>query len=171
MPPLLIAMVLGLLGVAAWRDVATRTIPDRISIALCVMGAAYRLSEGWQALLFSLLVASGLFLVLVFCHARGVLGGADVKLLVSLAIGLPPVSAGQLLLATALAGGLLAVLYLTLARLLPRGTAKISSRGPLAQPCRIARLELIRIRRGYPLPYGVAIAVGALAVFTTPSGA
>src|SRR4051812_45028686 len=111
--------VLGLLGFAAWRDVATQTIPDRVSVVLAALGLALRGAEGWQALAASLVVAIGLSLVLLACHARGVLGGGDVKLLTALALGLPPLGSYQLVVATALIGGGLAALYLILPRLLP----------------------------------------------------
>jgi len=163
--------ILGLLGVAAWRDISTRTIPDAVSIALALLGLTLRLTQGWTAVALSLAVAAGLFVVLLACHARGLIGGADVKLLTALTLGLSPVESYQLITATALVGGVLAVLYVALSH-----TLAGSRRPPMrARRCRyvlprIAAIELWRIRRRYPLPYGVAIAVGGMVVVLSSQG-
>jgi prepilin peptidase CpaA len=77
-------------------------------------------------------------------------GGADVKLLVALALGLSPLGSYQLLAATALAGGVLAILYLLLRAL--------GDRIPIMPPrtrrfvaLRVAAVELWRIRRRGPV--------------------
>src|SRR3954452_13566117 len=101
-----------LLGFAAWRDIATRTVPDEVSIALALLGLGARCLDGWGAVALSATVAAGLFGLLLMCHARGLLGGADVKLLSALALGLSPLGSYQLLMITALAGGALAILSL-----------------------------------------------------------
>ena len=163
---------LGLLAFAAWRDVATRTMPDGVSVALAVLGLALRCAEGWQAVALSTAVAAGLFFVLFLCHARGMIGGADVKLLTALALGLSPLGAYQLIAATTLTGGVLAVLYLVLARALASAPSPSSSLPPWRRsfaPFRVAAVELWRIRRRGPLPYGVAIAIGgALTLLNSP---
>jgi prepilin peptidase CpaA len=160
---------IGLLAFAAWRDIATRTIPDRISLALAVLGLAVRLTQGWSAVLLSVAVAAVLFIILLLCHARGLIGGADVKLLAALALGFPPLGSYQLITITALAGGGLAALYL----LLPRAMGA----RPVIRPAphrfvalRVAAIERWRIRRRGPLPYGVAIAIGGAFVVLTSQG-
>ena len=100
-----------LLLLAAWRDLASRTIPDGISIALALLGLATRAGEGILALGLSAATAAALFLALVLLHARGALGGGDVKLASALALGLAPQASFDFLLATALAGGVLALGY------------------------------------------------------------
>lgn len=154
--------LLVLLGFAAWRDVATRTIPDFVSIVVAVLGVASRLAVGWEALGFSVLVALAVFAAFVPLHARGLVGGADVKLLSALALGLSPLGSYELVVATALAGGVLASLYWTMQFALRRlGAGATLPCGRGAVPLRVAVVELWRIRRGAPLPYGVAIAVAA----------
>lgn len=106
----------------------------------------------------SMLVALTLFVVLLLLHSRQVLGGGDVKLLVALAIGLPPYGVLYLLVATALAGGVLCMVHLTM-RHLPR------PRTPPPKSSRLRRVYAIerwRILRHAPLPYGVAIASGGI---------
>lgn len=170
MPLPVIGTILALLGFAAWRDVATRLIPNSVSIGIALLGAGCRLSEGCYALGLSLLVAVAIFGVLLVFHARGLVGGADVKLLTALAFGLSPLGTYQLLMATAVAGGLLALLYLGMPHLLPAANPGGTSprRGPLLW--RVARVELRRIHKRCPLPYGVAIALGASLTLTYHPG-
>jgi len=117
-----------------------------------------------------LLVALLAFLALLpFCH-RGLIGGADLKLLVALAMGLSPLSSATLLLDVTLSGGVLALAYLALHRLLPDSAMRTL---PLGRANSLVRrvfcVELWRVRRHCPLPYGVAIAIGAVvAVINQP---
>lgn len=145
-----------LLGLAAWRDVAVRTIPDRISLALLLIGVAKRVALGPGPLLWSLGAALVLFLLLVPLHARGLLGGGDVKLAAALAVGLAPADSYDFIVATVLAGGLLGLAYLAMARLLP--VPAPLPRGSLM--ARVRTVEAWRIARRKSLPYGVAIAMG-----------
>lgn len=123
--------------------------------------------DGWPALLTSLAAAGALFLVLFFCHARGLLGGGDVKLLTALSLGLAPIDSWNLILATAIAGGALAFLYLALQRLrLER--LSIDTRASALR--RVLAVEVRRIRQRGPMPYGVAIAIGGAVVLLHPQG-
>ena len=106
-----------LLLAAAWCDIATRTIPDGISIALATSGLLARALEGLAPAAASLLVAAGLFAALLPLHARGAFGGGDVKLITALAVGLSPLATVDFLVATVMAGGALGVAYLALRRL------------------------------------------------------
>ena len=82
-----------LLLYAAWRDIATRLIPDEISVALVLIGLATRLADGWLAVLSSAGVAVLVFAFLLFLAMRGALGGGDVKLAAALSVGLAPAAA------------------------------------------------------------------------------
>ena len=167
----LTGIIVALLAFAAWRDVATRTIPDSISVALLALGAIVRLDQGWEALAVSLLTAVAIFLAMLPFHGRGLVGGADMKLLAALAAGLPPLTNFQLITSVALFGGLLAALYLSLRRVVPliaRLPRPVGRRGLLLY--RVAIVEVRRIQRGAPLPYGVAIAAGAAVVVLNHSG-
>jgi prepilin peptidase CpaA len=159
---LLFACLLPLLIVAVWRDVATRTIPDMVSLLAALVGVASRLAAGPQAALVSLAVAALLFAVLLFLFARGALGGGDVKLMVALVLGMAPAAAWDFLVVTAMAGGVLGLVYLALSRLLPAHLARPAVAGG-ALP-RLCHVEAWRIRRRGPLPYGLAIAVGGATV-------
>ena len=76
-----------LLLLAAWCDLATRTIPDSISVALALLGLLTRAAEGLAPVAVSLLVAAVLFAAFLPLHARGAFGGGDIKLITALAVG------------------------------------------------------------------------------------
>jgi prepilin peptidase CpaA len=141
---------------AALTDAASFTIPNRISALLVVtfvpaaLALGVPLGEmGVHAAVFiaALLVGMGLF-------AAGWVGGGDAKLLAAASVWLGLQAMPVFLIATALAGGALSVLLMNiraswLQPYLARGPAWFAR---LATP-------------GADVPYGVAIAVGALAAF------
>jgi prepilin peptidase CpaA len=149
-----------LLALAAWRDVLTRIIPNSIALTIAIIGITNHSTAGWSPFLLSAATAALLFSFLLVLAIRGWLGGGDVKLAAALAIGLPPAATWNFITASVLAGGLLGLGYLAgphfIPRLRPAGTAH-----PLA---RILAVEAWRLRRGGPLPYGVAIAAGGIFV-------
>jgi prepilin peptidase CpaA len=149
-----------ILAIAAWCDVATRTIPDRLSIALLALGIGSRLVlEGPQAALISAGLALLVFLGFALLHARGFIGGGDVKLIAALVAGTAPAAVPDLLIAIAFAGGLIGLAYMALARIM----SKPALRPHAVLPVRIAVLEANRIVRRGPMPYALAIAAGTLA--------
>jgi prepilin peptidase CpaA len=148
--------ILALLMASAWCDLATRTIPDTITVLLLVLGGFARLLDGAAAFGVSAATAGTLFLLLLLAYARGLLGGGDVKIAGAIAVGLSPLDSYRFVVATALAGGLLAVAYILLSQVL-RGPHPVRGASLLG---RVAAIEAWRIRRRGPLPYGVAIAAG-----------
>lgn len=171
-------MAMGLLWAAAWHDLRTRLIPDSFCLILAVSGAVYRGHFGLIDFAFSAIMSLLLFFLLFAAFNRGVVGGGDVKLLVATGLWLSPPDCYVFLVVTALAGGVLAMLHLVLRRVIPKGRTR-GVQGVQASdlagveapsvdvspsdgaPARgVLRAELARIRRGEPMPYGVAIAVG-----------
>jgi len=153
-------LTIGLLAVAAVSDLATRTIPDQVCIVLGLLGLGVRLLAGITAVAVSLVVAVVLFVLLVFFHARGALGGGDVKLAAAMAVGLAPVQTYRFVVATVLAGGVLSLLHLLLRHAPPPARFVASSAGLASRIRRIVTVERWRIRRKGSLPYGIAIACG-----------
>lgn len=151
-----LAVAVPLLAFAAARDIATRLIPDGVSIAIVVAGVGTRAVEGWAEAGESLLVGAGLFVFLLLLAMRGVVGGGDVKLIAATATGLPPVETWNFIVATVLAGGVLAIGYLAARRLIPQ--PRLDPGAPFLR--RVLAVEARRIRRRGPLPYAVAIAAG-----------
>lgn len=157
------------LAAAAISDVATRTLPDRAALAVAAIGLAARVPEGAASLLWSLAAAAAVFGGCFLLWLRGWLGGGDAKLLPAAALLVPAAGVPALLLAVALAGGILAIAYLALPHLLPDALPALPGRGG-ALGARLRAVEARRLRRGAPLPYGVAIAAGALAATLLVSG-
>jgi len=146
-----------LLLYVATIDVATRLIRNEICLALALLGIAGQLANQMQ-IVQSLIAATILLLLLLVIYQRRLIGGGDVKLLVALAIGLPPTGVIQLLTITALAGGVLALVHLMMRllpypRLAPAGASLVR---------RVYAIERWRHLRHAPLPYGVAIACGGI---------
>lgn len=159
---LLATLIVALLALAALTDVATRTIPDTIAVAVGLLGMAARLLTGPSALAVSAAVALGLFIILVVLHARGLMGGGDVKLAAATCLGLSLQSAHRFVVVTAMAGGVLALLHLA-ARWALRDVRQVAPapRGA-SLPRRVFSAERWRIARHGSIPYGVAIACGGI---------
>ncbi len=171
MSTLLAPIAMGILFVAAWNDVATRTIPDGLSLALIAAALLLRpFADGLVPLAWSLAGAFGLFVALAFLHAFGVMGGGDVKLACATACVLPVSSLGAFLTATAIAGGVVAAVHI-LMRLLPSPLPAAPGAPVLF---RVVAAERWRVARRGSLPYGVAIAAGgwiALLALLAPASA
>jgi prepilin peptidase CpaA len=152
----LAAAALALLSTGACCDLAARIIPDRVSLGLAAIGLAGRALSGPGAVAASVALATMLFLALAVMHARGGIGGGDVKLMSAVALGLSPAAACHFLLVTACAGGVLAVVHLV-ARRLPRPACCPAAASRLR---RLWTVERWRWRREGCIPYGVAISCG-----------
>jgi prepilin peptidase CpaA len=156
LPFVLLACALLMLG--AWRDVATRTIPDTVGLLLLAVGGFARILEGFPAIMLSVGSSVVLFLVLMIAYSRQLLGGGDVKTMTAFSLGLSPLASYHFVAATAIAGGLLGILYFVLSRI----PGSVSQPKPRSLPGRVLAIEAWRIRRRRPLPYGVAIAAGGI---------
>jgi Flp pilus assembly protein protease CpaA len=106
------------LVVAAATDLRTRIIPDGTVLWVLGMGALTRfladgrsMTGGAVSLLVSLLVAAALFVPLAAMTHRGHIGGGDAKMIPAASLLVPAGNVFSLLLAVALAGGVLAGLY------------------------------------------------------------
>lgn len=163
MATLLVLVIAATLIAAAWSDLAVRRIPNAASAVVAVAGLALRAMEGPGPVATTLAAAGVLFILLFAGFARGVLGGGDVKLATAAALGLPPAGIWTLVVATALAGGVLSLGYILAHRLgLPRVRPLGATHGIVT---RVVAIERWRFNRRGPLPYGVAIAAGSLIAF------
>jgi prepilin peptidase CpaA len=144
LPVLAHAVLFLALAVACVTDLHRREIPDSCSIAILAAFAVTALAApiGWVMLASALSAGLAAFAIGAFLFHRGVMGGGDVKLLAAVAVWAGWALLPSVLMGMALAGGVLALLCLA---------AKRSAR-PWA--------TLLSAERG--IPYGVAIAVGAL---------
>lgn len=137
-----------LLVVAAVIDVRTFTISNRLNAAVALLAFAYWWSIGlplWPDGAIRLAIAAGVFILLGATFYMGMMGGGDVKLAAALALWFQPITTLKFLVLMSLAGGVLTLIVLAIHR--KRGKAPVD--GETAPP----RPEV---------PYGVAIAAGAL---------
>ena len=158
--PGLLALAAILLGIASLNDIAVRTIPDFAPLGLIAIGVAVRLADGSAAI--ALAASAAVFLFGALCWRFGWLGGGDVKLLAACALLVSPAMVPQLVLLTAIAGGILACLYLALSAVARVSLAPTHVIRPHSFVGRVRRTEWWRIRRRASLPYGCAIAVATL---------
>lgn len=153
----LLGLGMSLLLAAGLHDVIARTIPNWAPACIAVAGLLLRIQDG--DLTRAGLTAFSVFALSVLCWRAGALGGGDAKLLGAIALLLPPELTFRALACTAVLGALMAVPYIVLRGRLARPQAGRRSLGLLA---RTWRAERFRLRRGGPLPYGAAIALGVL---------
>lgn len=148
---ILVGTLVLLLSIAVWQDLAARTIPNALNLAVAAVAPVSWWAAGlplWPDAAIQVGVAAVVFAAATAAFAIGQMGGGDVKLLTALALWRVPLAPGepmfapllQLLLVMAVAGGVL-----TLAMLIAH-----RRRGAAGQP---------------EIPYGVAIAIGALAAY------
>ena len=139
-----------LLAAAAIEDAARLRISNLTNVALLLVGvAALAVNFGadwWQhplSFLIALAIGVGLY-------ALGWIGGGDAKLIAAAAFVFDLGGLLRFLVAVAMVGGLLAILFLAVALFRPRGEHG---------------------RKRANLPYGIAIAIGAIAtLFAFPAG-
>jgi len=158
---------------ASVLDVQQHRIPNWINYPTMVGGVLLRIYfYGWHGLLTALggiLVAGGLVFVFYAVHA---LGGGAVKLLAALGAMVGPYDAINILLATGIAGGILALVYSAYRGRIRATLANVGSlmsfhawAGLRSHPdLNLDNPEALR------MPYGLAIAAGTLYAFITALG-
>ena len=137
---LLCAILAIMLLWAAVVDIRTRTISNRLNLAIAVMAPLFWWATGvdlWPDAALRVGVAMAVFLLFALAFQLGAMGGGDVKLAAALALWFAPADTLLLIVLMSLAGGVLTV---------------------------IVMLEhKFRKNEGRPeVPYGVAIAFGGL---------
>jgi len=138
----LLAILALLLVVAAAIDVRTYTISNRLNLAVALLAPVYWWSVGlplWPDAAIQVALAAGVFLLLAIAFYTGMMGGGDVKLAAALALWFSPAATLRFLVFMSIAGGVV-----TLGLLIA---------------------HKLRKKPGKPqIPYGVAIAIGGLAI-------
>lgn len=138
--PALAALLALLLLVAAWGDLRTRTIPNRLNGLIAILAPLWWWANAlplWPGVAMQVAAALTLFAIFAALFAAGMMGGGDVKMIAALALWLPLPGVLRMLVVMALLGGVLTLVVL-----------------------------LDHRRRGRPgapeIPYGVAIAAAGL---------
>jgi prepilin peptidase CpaA len=133
-----------LLVVAAVIDVRTFTISNRLNLTVALLAPLYWWSVGlplWPGSAIQVGLAVAVFGLFSIAFFLGMMGGGDVKLAAALALWFSPLSTGRFLVFMSIAGGVVTLFVWLRHRQLKK----------LGEP---------------EVPYGVAIAIGALAILT-----
>ena len=139
---LLLIVLAAILIVAAVVDLRTFTISNRLNLTVALLAPVYWVSialSPWPDIAAHLAGGAAVFLLLAAAFYAGMMGGGDVKLAAALALWFPPTGTIKFLVLMSIAGGVLTLGILFWHR---------------------ARRNVGRPK----IPYGVAIAAGALFV-------
>jgi prepilin peptidase CpaA len=139
---LMLLWLAAMLVVAAVIDMRTFTISNRLNLAVALGAPVYWMSIAlapWPGMAVQLAAGGIVFALLAGAFYVGMMGGGDVKLAAALALWFPPAGTIKFLVFMSVAGGVLTLGILAWHR--------------------------AQRREGRPqIPYGVAIAVGGLAI-------
>ena len=103
----------GLMMAAAFEDLRRLTIPNQVTIALCLLWPLYMTAQpSMGAVLGGLGCAAIVFIAGALLFSRGYLGGGDVKLLAAATLWAGPAATPALLMLTGVLGGALALFLL-----------------------------------------------------------
>lgn len=139
----------GLLAWAAYSDASWLRIPNRASLAIAAIFPIYAMSApGGFPWILAAVIAVALLVLGLIAFSHGFVGGGDVKLMSAAALWAGPERVLDFLFITALIGGALGILVLIWDRL------------PISGPAAFASGKL---------PYGVAIAAGAILAVVVPA--
>jgi prepilin peptidase CpaA len=179
------------IAASSWRDLKERIIPNEMVVIVAVTGIGLSLMLRPGQTGISLAAAVLVLFALGLLSHFNLMGGGDVKLISAVTLLVPPERIGGLIVAIALAGGVLAIVYLVAHRALRHnsgarclsdrakkaGTRCLSDRAnkagaPLtaakagAHHDRVGWLsnECTRIANGGPMPYAFAI-LGGVAIY------
>lgn len=130
--------------VASYFDITQYRIPNRVCLAMALLfPAAQWISPYPVDVLPHAMTALALLGVGFMLFIPGLFGGGDAKLLAVCGLWLGPTLTPMALMLTALTGGLLSLLLLVLRAVTPPGDVAV-------------------LRKGAPVPYGLAIAAAGL---------
>ncbi len=162
---LFMAGALTVAGLGGITDVTSRRIPNKLTYPAMLIAIAGRFAlQGWHGLGSAIgggLIGGGAFLIFFLLHA---MGAGDVKLITAIGCFVGPGLAIEIVIASAIAGGIFAIIYalwqgrlrtvlvnvVDLVRFHAVAGADVHPRLNLSNP------QAVR------LPYGVAIAAGVL---------
>ena len=152
-----------LLVIACVTDVRWRRIPNLLVLILAVAGFAFSvaIAPWWPGLLRAV---SGLclgFAIWILFHVAGGMGAGDVKLFAAAAAWLGPGGAWRAALVAALAGGVLSLAALVWQRRTRQGVERVAMSLSLLSLAPLGKVAPGQEKKSY-LPYGVALACGAL---------
>jgi prepilin peptidase CpaA len=154
--PVAFAVLVAALVGAAVSDIRRYLIPNRYPIAIALAYLVFATSHPLDQGLWDLAAGFAAFVLCAARFAAGIFGGGDAKLLSATMLWAGPSLAATFLMYTVLAGGALALAWLSPFRRLM----------PAAPPPSAEGAETVELRSRFhqPTPYGAAIAAGGLYV-------
>lgn len=170
------AVVIGLAIGATWFDVRERRIPNALTMTALVAAIVLRVPLGGSAIAAGLTGAAICFGLALVLFLLGALGGGDVKMLAAAGALLGPSRLGTALLVTALVGGVMGITQILFRRRVTETMANIHTilatfgRKSLNGWKGTGHGAAITLDSpdAMSVPYGVAIAAGALAGWFIP---
>jgi len=142
---------------AAFFDLAARRIPNWLPVAILVAAGFYHAGHGAIDLVEALAIAGVALAAGTYAHARGWLGGGDVKLTAAVAAAFGFPDAASFVLYALVSGGALALVAIIIAQRRTLGTATKSFAMVFAGGA-LPRMGAGSLR----IPYAVALAGGAV---------
>jgi prepilin peptidase CpaA len=107
-----LAGALTVAGIGGFTDVTTRRIPNRLTYSAMLVAIAGQCAlHGWHGFVSAIaggLVGGGPFLIFFLLHA---MGAGDVKLITAAGCFVGPATALEIVLASAIAGGIFAIIF------------------------------------------------------------
>ena len=158
-----------LLVIACVTDVRWRRIPNALVAVLALTGFAFSVAMEplWPGLVraFSGLVLG--FSIWILFHIAGGMGAGDVKMFAAAAAWLGPGGAWRAALVAAVAGGVLSLAALLVQRRMREGLERVAMSVSMFSLAPLGKVVPDQQRKSY-LPYGVALACGALLIAWIP---
>jgi len=147
----------------AWWDLHARRIPNRSVLATALTAPLWHLAAGTPLPALAGTAACAIFALItgIVLWRRGLVGGGDVKFLAATMLLARPAVVPEVLLVTALVGGLLALLLLARRMFAAHPLVLLAASHPLV-PVPLARALTGCSGKRASVPYGVAIAAGGL---------
>ncbi len=147
-------------GAAAKSDFVERIIPNRVSLGLVVIGLLLQLVAAPARIWISLSGAIGLLFALGMLARFAIIGGGDAKLITASSILVPTAGLFRLILAIAIAGGVLGGIYFAARFFLVRHEPGFGAAVNRNAPRSLLDREAAKIVSGEGMPYAVAIFAG-----------
>ena len=152
-----------LLVVACITDVRSRRIPNWLVLILATTGLVFSIASApvWPGVLRGLGGLALGFTIWILFYVAGGMGAGDVKLFAAAAAWLGPAGAWRASLVAALVGGVLSLLALLIERRAREGIERVAASVSMFSLAPLGKATPGGDRKRY-LPYGVALALGAL---------
>ncbi|MHB0968180.1 MAG: prepilin peptidase [Thermoanaerobaculia bacterium] len=151
-----------LAAAAVYVDLRRRAIPNRLTLPALLVGLGVTFfADGWRGALIALAVVAAVFAAGFVLHAVGVVGGGDVKLFAAIAAAITPAAFVDVLIWTALFGGLVALVVLARASALMPFLRRLGRSGAQAAWGLTPEEPLVE-GAGHQFPYAVVVLGGVV---------